>query len=179
MFLNPNLQHFSFDETVDGVAKKSIKGGACGDSISSRIWKYEPISTMKFWQQEISLDNIMRIACTPPNDAVLQGLSWSFFQWFHFNWNFVRRVHVEALVNAIGDVVMKNFSSFFVYLHILRVDICHKSESFVSEISSGLWNHFNFRIRKVFRQAFINYFCNARLLKRILRWRCSKEILKF
>lgn len=82
------------------------------------------------------------------------------------------RVHVKALINPIGDVVMKNFFSVFIDFHVLRMNVGDQRESLFSEISAWLWNHSYTLIRKVFLQAFVDDFGNASLEK------CKLELLQ-
>lgn len=74
------------------------------------------------------------------------------------------RIHVKALVDSIGDVVVGNFSSSVHGFHVLRVHVGDKCERFLCEVRSRLRNDFNLRVvGEVFLQALINYFRNARL----------------
>lgn len=143
---------------------KAVEQGACGNAIGSRVWKYEPVAALLFRKLKISFNNVVWIASTSPDNRILRSLIRGCFQWLHLNRNLVRRVHVEALIDAVGDVIMENFFAVLVGFHVLRVDVGHQRERVVGEVRSRLRDHFDLLgSRKVFLQVFVNYFRNARL----------------
>lgn len=68
------------------------------------------------------------------------------------------RVHIEALVNAVGDVVMNRLLALRVDLDILRVNGCGESEGRLGEERSRLGNHLHLRVREELGQTFVNDF---------------------
>lgn len=142
---------------------ESIESGRGGDAVSARIFKHQPVTALQLWQHNGVCDNVVRIASTAPNDASLQRLSRVFFQRFDLHFDAVRRVHIEALIDAVSDVVVNDFLAIRVDFDVLRVNVGRKRESLFSEISSGLRDDFDFAVWEMFLQAFIDDFRDARL----------------
>lgn len=142
---------------------ESIEGGRGGDAVSARIFKHQPVTALQFRQHDGVYDDVVGIASPTPNNASLQRLSRIFFQRFDLHFDAVRRVHIEALVDAVSDVVVNDFLAIRVDFDVLRVNVGSKRESLFSEISSGLRDDSDFAVWEKFLQTFIYYFRDARL----------------
>lgn len=120
-----NSPHFLLNEAVNRMIRKAVEQRTCGNAICSWIRKYKPVATKLLGQLEIPFNDVVRIAGTSPDYGVFHRLSRRFFQGSQVYFDFVCRVHVETLIDAISDVIVVNFFSVFIIFYISRVDVCN------------------------------------------------------
>lgn len=161
-----NLQHVLFNERENRVVRKTVEECWGRDPISTRVFEDKPVAAFHFRQLNILDNDVMWITSASPNDAVLHRLARIAFQWLSYDGNFVGWIHVEALINSVGNVIMNGFYASLVDFNVLRVHIGQEGESLFREERSRFRNYFHFIfVGKIFLQALIDGLGDASLRK--------------